>query len=382
MKLVVAKINWHYSSETQVMARLLGHSVGEVDAMVLYNSWTDADPDVQRCAAETHARVEPFDFGYRPNTGAPRSVAMRAALFARFLASLPAALQRCRPYKPDIVYSCQQKTDCLAATWLAKKLNCPQVIHLHYPIGPWLGKQTIHRLRHCDRVIAVSRFIQGNAIAHGVPKPRIDTVCNPVVPIPQLTPAERHQARADMGISDDDEVVGMVGRLDQVKGQAELIEAFARVTTKRPRSHLVLVGEGPAHTDLQTTAQHRGLAERVHFTGQVNDITPLLAAMDVFCHPSREEAFGLTVAEASSAGLPVVAYNEGAIPEIVRNDESGILVHPNDVCRLSEAIETLLDDRQQAHHMGAVGKEWVTTQFAPERCARVFREALSHVTRG
>lgn len=151
----------------------------------------------------------------------------------------------------------------------------------------------------------------------GVPARRIVVVPNGVdvdwlTPRPQL----RGEARARLGASEQDLVMVSVGRLSDGKGCHLMLQAALRASVANRRAHLVLVGEGPLRAELVEHASAIGLADRLHITGQVDDVRPHLCAADVYVSASRGETFGLAVMEGYVSGLPVVYVDCPAVQAV------------------------------------------------------------------
>jgi glycosyltransferase involved in cell wall biosynthesis len=122
-----------------------------------------------------------------------------------------------------------------------------------------------------------------------------------------------------------------------------------------------------------------GLADRVVFTGHLEDVRPALAALDVFVHSGAPEPFGLVNAEAMAAGKPVVAFGHGALPELVVHGETGILVSPGDEEALGQAVISLLRDPAQRNAMGAAGRARVEAHFTVQQMAEGVETVLQGV---
>ena len=121
---------------------------------------------------------------------------------------------------------------------------------------------------------------------------------------------------------------------------------------------------------LRRLAADLGLAGRVVFTGQVADTRPALAAMDLFVHPGDPEPFGLVNLGAMAMGKPVVAFAHGALPEIVADGETGLLVLPGDEAALAGVMIALLGDPIQRRAMGQMGRKRVEVHFTAARMAK------------
>jgi glycosyltransferase involved in cell wall biosynthesis len=161
--------------------------------------------------------------------------------------------------------------------------------------------------------------------------------------------------------------VGVACRLIEQKGVSYGLRAFAHIANDFPHIHFIVAGDGPLRAALQTEAQKLGLANRVHFLGWRENINALLAALDIFLAPSLWEGFGLVMLEAMGQQLPIIASAVSAIPEIVVDSETGLLVPPRDVNALSAALRQLLSDKPLYQHMGLLGRDRLETRFSAAR---------------
>ena len=374
-----------YSPEAQVFSQLLAHASSEaLEPHILHHQWRGDAQSAERFQQVSGASVQTMDFGWC-SIAAHRSLPAKARARLRFLAALPRALRLARHINPDLIYSGQQLWDCQAATYLARKLKKPQVIHLHYIIGPWLHRPVLERLLTCAHVIAVSEFIRDDATRHGVRLEKVITIRNTVAVAPPPQLGVRAAVREELRIAQDAPVLGIVARLDPDKGQADTLRAFAQTRRRHPGLHLLVVGDlspwHPAYAGtLHEMARDLGVAEWVHFLGRRSDVPRLLAAMDIFVHPSRREPFGLAMAEACAAGLPVLGYAEGGACEIVLQGVTGILAPPGDIDMLGAAMTSLLDNPQTGRKMGLAGRERMAQHFRPEEAGRQLAELLTSIS--
>ncbi|HEX2053866.1 MAG TPA: glycosyltransferase [Actinomycetota bacterium] len=141
------------------------------------------------------------------------------------------------------------------------------------------------------------------------------------------------------------------------KGHTVLLRAFQLVRRDFPDAELVLVGEGAHRTAIEQEVASLGLAECVRLTGDVPDIWEYLAQADVFALASLTEAYGIAVAEAMAAGLPVVASAVGGIPELVKPGVTGELFPPGDVQALAAHLVNLLGSPGVRRRMGESARE-------------------------
>lgn len=177
------------------------------------------------------------------------------------------------------------------------------------------------------------------------------------------------------------------GALTPGKGHAVLVEAMATVVRTHPDATAAILGaplfpgDDAYEARLRERVDALGLSGRVRLLGFRRDAAAILATASIVVHPSTcEESFGLVSLEAMAAGRPVVATRVGALPEVVSDGESGILVPPGDVLALAGAIVTLLDDAPLRERMGAAGRRIVADRFGCERMVAEMNEVFAAAT--
>lgn len=146
------------------------------------------------------------------------------------------------------------------------------------------------------------------------------------------------------------------------KDTRTLIRALPRVAAEIPDVRLRVIGGGPELPALRVLAAELGVAARIRFDGEVpddDDVRRAFFLADVFCLPSRQEGFGIVFLEAMAAGLPVVAAEAGAVPEVVRDGREALLVPPGDADALAAALIRLLRDGALRRRLGESGRERV-----------------------
>src|SRR5579859_2618648 len=171
--------------------------------------------------------------------------------------------------------------------------------------------------------------------------------------------------RQRLQIPHDYTVVTCIARLaDGMKGQSVLLRAIPGLLERYPRTVFVIAGDGPDRTILEELAADLNVAAAVRFTGHVDDVPALLNASDILCHPSLHDGMPNAVVEAMSMGLPVVASRVAAIPELVVDGVSGLLVRPNDVKQLTSALDCILcNEHGQRENFGVEGSKQVHESY-------------------
>lgn len=167
-------------------------------------------------------------------------------------------------------------------------------------------------------------------------------------------------------------VIVLASRLEPLKGHSVLLEALANLRTLPNWTCWIAGGSQRREEDdylalLRNYSLSRGISERLRFLGHQSQVDLLLRASNIYCQPNiAGEGFGLSIAEACAAELPVISTNIGAVPEIVDSDSS-ILVKPNDPVALSNAIRFLLDNPEQRKRMGVRAGQRIRSLCDPTR---------------
>ncbi len=196
------------------------------------------------------------------------------------------------------------------------------------------------RTRH---TVAVSEDVKRKMVEMcRIPAARIAVVTNGIDTDRFKPSAETRAAvRRELGIDADEFVLGTVGRLVAVKDHASLILAFSRMRREVPEARLVIVGDGPEKSALERLADANGLGDELLLAGDRRDVPSLLCAFDLYVVSSLSEGFSISILEAMSSGLPLVATAVGGNREILGEPENGLLVPADDSDALAGALERM-----------------------------------------
>lgn len=223
------------------------------------------------------------------------------------------------------------------AVTLGRRLGVPVVLTIHTgPFAKLLRRRTSRfltrrTLERVDCVCPVSDDLRRQIEHAGIRPRRVEVTYNPVDTDLFRPPAERPLRRR----------IAFAGRLEEYKGGLRVVRAFASIAERLPGWTLSIAGDGPERPVIQMFVdRHPELAGRVELLGAYTkaSLADLFASSDFFVYPSRHETFGLVIAEAMSAGLPVVAPDRTAPPEFV-DHRHGVLVPPDDVQEIATAME-------------------------------------------
>ena len=159
----------------------------------------------------------------------------------------------------------------------------------------------------------------------------------------------------------DGPVVGRVSRLVEEKDPETFVRAAALVQARHPHTNFVIAGDGPLRAQLEALAQRLGA--RITFLGNCTNVPAVLAAFDIFAYPTLGDSFGFVNAEAMAMGKPVISTRVGAVPELVRDGETGFLIEPQDAWGLAQCICYLLNEPEIGRRMGSQGRQLIETKF-------------------
>lgn len=188
------------------------------------------------------------------------------------------------------------------------------------------------------------------------------------------------QKRREFGLPEDATVLGYMAHFVYYKDHATLLHTFDVLAKKFPKLYLLLLGNGPDHDAMVRLASQLDSSDRILFLGPRKDARAVLGLVDIYVHVATEEAFGLAVIEAMLAQRPVVAARAFALPELIRDGETGLLFEPRNVQDLAEKVTRLIEDPVYAARLAQAGEEACRRNFPPEPFARQVTTFLQDVT--
>lgn len=322
------------------------------------------------------AHVEPdFLAPLRAHGVTTHAVRVSARAYAR---ERQAIRHLCRELSPDVVHTHGYRVDVVDAP-VARALGIAAVSTVHgFTRGSWRNRlyERIQRraLRRMDRVVAVSRPLEQELTAAGIPPERVIMVQNAWAP-PSEPSLSRAAARETLQLASGEFVIGWVGRVSGEKGPDVLLAALRQLEGPW---RCVFVGEGPDRAVLRERSRRQGLAPRVLWPGLLPAAGRLMPAFDVFALSSRTEGTPIVLFEAMAAGVPIVAARAGGVPDVVGAAEA-VLVPSENPAALAEALGEVRADPAGAEARAQAARERLRTAFAREpwlqRYEAVYREA-------
>jgi glycosyltransferase involved in cell wall biosynthesis len=260
------------------------------------------------------------------------------------------------------------------ATWVGHKaaaaVGLPAVATVHGYLTRSLKERVYNALdrrllRRFDAVIAVSLGIRDQLVGSGVPPERVHFIQNGLVHMAQV---DRASARRALDIGLDQRVVGWIGRLSEEKGPDLFIRGLAASGVPLRG---VVIGEGPELQRLVSLARDLGLSEdnRVRFAGFRPDASELIPAFDVIALTSRMEGTPMVIMEAVAAGVPIVSFAVGGIPDLL-SDDSAWIVPPGNVDALADALRHAYEAPERGMVRARAARSRLADRLSPEQWLR------------
>jgi sugar transferase (PEP-CTERM/EpsH1 system associated) len=226
-----------------------------------------------------------------------------------------------------------------------------------------------------DRITGVSNFSKDSLVKYEkLPARKIKVIYNGISLEEFKISLDREAKRKELGIDQDEVVMGMVGRFDPIKNQLMLLRAFSEVLKHISGTKLLLIGDGPLKEKCKKFASELGIGDRVVFLGWRRDVLELLRTLDIFVLSSLTEATSLTLLEAMAAGLPVIATDAGGNPEIIMNDRTGILISLGNYREFAKAMVSLIEDPEKRKRMGEAGIRRIKALFSIDRMLKEYED--------
>lgn len=280
-----------------------------------------------------------------------------------------------KQYKPHIIQTHVLKAN-LYGTIAARMVGVPVIITTEMTLKD-TAPTAMHRMRDriiqpfvsymikkSDRFIVTSEYIKNQWMNRGNEK--IIEVVYPPFNLEKYDKAVRTPRKKIESIG---KMAGFVGRLSEEKSINTLLEAMAIVIKEIPDMGCTIVGTGPMEQRLKSRCDILKISDHIEFTGYMENSFEALREIDVFVLPSRTEGCPIVILEAMAMGLPVVATNIGGNPELVTDNETGLLVPCGDSNRMANAIIELVKNRERARTMGQNGRRRAFSQFNPSSFA-------------
>lgn len=235
--------------------------------------------------------------------------------------------------------------------------------HVNVPMSPLNRFFNKMMTKYDKKVIAVSHFVKQELVKKGVAEDKIQVVYNGIDLID-------HYVFKDQSNRSGKIELAAIGRLSPEKGQLFLLEGLKLLNEDSSNSYdweCLIYGNGPLEQELKQKAIDYGLEERVKFLGHVTNIPERLKEIDIVVIPSQNDAFPYIAIESLAMGKAIIGTNVGGIPEIIRDNKTGIIIHYGNPKELSEAIKKLFSDHLYANQLSQQGRNFYLENLTSDK---------------
>ena len=313
---------------------------------------------------------------YRGLVDSFEQIEMTRAIGGNDLKAIKAVRNLIKRYNPDIVYAHSSKAGAIARVAdIGLKNHCVYNPHgWAFNMRCSAKKKAMYTAIEkmaapfCEKIICISDAEKQSALDKKIcGAEKLQVIFNGV-DIEAFESGEHGKVkREDLNIPEDAFVVGMVGRISPQKAPDIFVKMAKLVKDKIPNAHFIIVGNGNQEAEIRKYAEDNDFSENLHITGWVDDPMSYVELFDVACLLSRWEGFGLALPEYMMAGKPIVASRVDAIPNIIRNEENGLLVDDDDADGASEAVLRIYRENGLKDKLVAQGLKDVHDKFDARR---------------
>lgn len=264
-------------------------------------------------------------------------------------------------------------------TWAAKLAGCKGVIvtdHSRYfPERPTVIATEMVLSRIVDEIVSVSEHNKNELIKRlHWPAKKITVIPNGVEDIPEIDAETENRLRREFGLADDMPTMLTMARLEKQKNIILLVEAMRVLRDRGLPCRLIIGGEGTEREPIEKLRHEYGLEDRVFLPGWRLDSSALCRVVDLFVLPSDWEGLPMSILEAMSASLPILATDVGDVSKAVIAGENGLLVPPRDLDKMATALAELIGDPEKRRRFGAASRAIWQRHYSVEGMARRYEE--------
>lgn len=274
---------------------------------------------------------------------------------------------------PDIVHS----HGCMSARIAARLLGKCKIVYTRHSVfepSPKISKglgKTINGFVNnatADKIIAVADAAKENLVQTGVADKKIVVIQNGVQPLKQISDDEKKRLRANYNVSDEEFLLGIVARLNEVKGHIYLLEALKKLRDDGFKVKLLIAGTGDYEQAIRDKASELGVVHDVIMAGFVTDVTGIMNILDANMNASfGTEATSLSLLEGMSIGLPAIVSDFGGNPGVVTHGENGLIFQTKNSDDLYEKVKMYLSDEALRDNLKNGSKAIFNKKFTAEQ---------------
>ena len=281
--------------------------------------------------------------------------------------------------KPDILVVQQELMAVMGS--IAGRLTRVPAIFVKVPytmsqLKGWVYRTLKIASLFSDSMLSQSPLCTRELLSIGIPDEKISTIPFGTSIPKRITNAEQTKLRKELGLGADDLVLFSAARLHKQKGHSLLLDVFWNVMVAVPRVKLLIAGAGSEEDNLKRKAKKIQFGDRVKFLGYRTDVERILSIVDVNALPSLAEGLGIATIQALGMGIPVVAFDVGAVSEGVRHNETGYLIELGDIDGFAEAIIELLKSPSKRKELGSGAAEHIKRKYSIRKSVEAMEEVF------
>ena len=276
---------------------------------------------------------------------------------------------------PDVVHTHGTITGRISGRICGKKVVYTR--HSVFPVSPRIKKgigRIVNKYANeflADDIIAVADAAKQNLTDGGIAPEKIKVILNGVEQIESISPEEIAQTKQKYHIEENDFVIGILARLNIVKGHKYLIEATEMLKKEGRKVKILIAGTGDMETELKQIVKQKCLDDIVIFTGFLSDVRSFLSVLDLQVNASYgTEATSLALLEGMSLGIPAVVSNYGGNPGVITHGENGYIFESQNSNDLFRYLKKAMDEKEIYEYMQKKSKEIFQQKFTAKMYAR------------
>ncbi|MHB8776916.1 MAG: glycosyltransferase [Anaerolineales bacterium] len=272
----------------------------------------------------------------------------------------------------DILHAHMEFSSAVAATIAGKLVGKPVIVKfsssgfssaVKQSSATWLGRLRLGILRRwANAYIVLTNEMEEELLEEGFPRSKVFRMDNGINANEFSPTADKESAKAFLNLSKMNVII-FIGRLVSVKALPVLLTAFERALKVDPSLRLLLLGQGPEQKTLEALSENLGIQSRVTFVGNVNDVKPYLQAADIFVLPSLGEGLSNSLLEAMAMGLACIGTRIMGSMDALGNGANGILVEPNNIDQLADALIRLVTDKNEVKRLGLLARQRILENY-------------------
>ncbi len=267
----------------------------------------------------------------------------------------------------------------------AEGINVPMVTTLHGTDITLVGNHPFYKpavtfsINNSDVVTSVSQSLKDDTL-------RLFNITNEIDVVPNFIDISKHvnpytDCQRELMAEPHERIITHISNLRPVKRTFDVIEIFDRINKKIP-SRLLIVGDGPDKSAMESMCIQKGIHEQVAFLGNSNEVGKILCFSDLFLLPSEKESFGLAALEAMASGVPVISSDTGGLPEVNEHGISGYLSKVGDIDDMAQNAISILSSSSELEKFKKQAKEVAAkfdTKLIVPKYEELYEKAMSHL---